>query len=280
MILLDFSQVVYSTFLVNNEKEVNEDLLRHMILNSIRSNFLRYKHQYGELIICADGQNYWRKQVFPYYKANRKTARDASGIDWPKLFEAVTKIKQEIQSYLPYNVIEVEGAEADDVIATIVKYNELTEGKEILILSGDKDLSQLQTSRFVKQYDPTRKKDVVSFNPERSLKEHIIRGDSGDGVPNIMSKDDVFVIGGRQRKVMTAKLNIWLDQEPENFCSTEMLRNFYRNKQLIDLSMIPAELSQKITTAYIERPKKGRDKIFNYFIDNKLKNLMESISDF
>lgn len=200
------------------------------------------------------------------------------GIDWPSVFGMIENIKAELSVVLPATILQVESAEADDLIASLVMGR--NSEPNTMIVSHDKDLGQLQKYPYVSQYDPSKQKKMKIDNPARFLKEHIIRGDAGDGIPNIMSKDDVFVTGGRQRKVMTAKVDIWLDQEPENFCNIEMLRNFYRNKQLIDLSMIPNDLHTMINDKFEGRKKKDRSKLYSYFIEKRLSNLMESINDF
>jgi hypothetical protein len=152
--------------------------------------------------------------------------------------------------------------------------------KGILILSGDKDFIQLHKYDYVKQYDPVRKKFITSPDPEKYLKEHILKGDSGDGVPNILSSDNCFVVGERQKPMTQKKLDAWLDLEPEKFCNEAQLRNYYRNKQLIDLTMIPEDLKEKIFDEYKNQPEKGKDKLLNYFIANRLKNLTEHITEF
>ena len=197
MILLDFSQVCLSGILASGNKDFGEDLVRHMVLNSIR-NFKSRFSNYGELVICCDDKNYWRKQMFPYYKANRKKSREASSLDWNMIFNTLSMIKEEVKENFPYVVLQVESAEADDLIATMVeRYG--NNGEKIMIVSGDKDFAQLQRYKNVSQYSPITKKMIKVDDPMEYLFEHVIRGDSGDGVPNILSRDDVFVNGLRQK---------------------------------------------------------------------------------
>lgn len=282
MILVDLNQVMLSSFMMSltktNDIEINEDLLRHMILNSIRANRTKFKKEFGELVIASDGNEYWRRDVFPYYKANRKKVREASAINWNDVFNSLNKIRDELRDYFPYPVIHYSKSEADDIIATLVKNeNMLT---PILILSGDKDFVQLHPLGNVKQYDPTRKKWVSHHAPEKYLREHIIRGDSGDGIPNILSKDDTFVVGDRQKKIMSKNLDSWIELEPEQYCDSNMLRNYHRNASLIDLSKIPNDVEHNILTIYQSQQGKNRSQLFNYFMKNKLKNMMEAINEF
>lgn len=256
--------------------QLEEDLLRHMVLNSIKSYITQFGKEYGELVIACDDKNYWRKQLFPYYKANRKKAREQSDIDWKTVFESLNKFKEELREYFPYRVIQVDSAEADDVIATLVKHAD----EPVLILSGDKDFVQLQKDSKIKQYDPVRKKWIQHNDPYKYLQEHIMKGDQGDGIPNFLSNDNCFVIGQRQKPLRQAKIDQWVDKSPDQFCTEDMLRNFKRNQQLIDLNYIPSDIQTKIIDQYNNQSGKKRDKLFNYFIKNKLKNLMESVGDF
>lgn len=281
MIILDLSQVMISTLMVQigNHKNVKieEDIIRHMVLNALRAHKVKFTAEFGEMVIACDDKNYWRKQVYPYYKANRKKERDASELDWNAVFETLNKIRQEIKDFFPYKVIQVEHAEADDVIATLVKEYHLREN--ILVLSGDKDFGQLQKYPNVKQYSPVLKKYITCTNPDLFLKEHIMKGDVSDGIPNFLSADNVFVMGIRQSPVSTKKLSAWILQEPEQFCNETMLRNYKRNQQLIDLDCIPTEISEQVLEQY-NTQKKDRSKLFNYFVENRLKNLLECVGDF
>jgi 5'-3' exonuclease len=287
MIIVDFNQVMISNLMMQLGNHTNipleEGLFRHMVINSIRSYKQKFGHEYGEIIIACDDKDYWRKQVFPYYKANRKKTRDQSEINWSLVFNTFNKIKQEIKEYFPYRVIQVDHAEADDIIATLVHNygRELVTpaDEKILILSGDKDFVQLQTYANVSQYDPVRKKWISHNDPKKFLLEHILKGDSGDGIPNVLSDDDTFVSNKRQKPLTQKKIDhiyndgiVLLDHKAD--------RNFMRNKQLVDLSMVPESISQLIMDKYLSEANKGRDKLFNYFIKFKLKNLMENVSEF
>lgn len=283
MIIVDLNQTMISNFMAQIGNHTNipieEDLLRHMILNSIRSYNAKFKAEYGEMVIACDDKRYWRRELFPYYKANRKKAREKSEIDWNAVFEILNKVRDELKEYFPYRVIQIDTAEADDVIGTLCHEFGNT-GEPILIISGDKDFKQLQSYMNVKQYDPVRKRWLEERDPDKYLKEHILRGDQGDGVPNFLSKDDTFVVNGRQKPLRSNKLSIWLDQEPEVFCDETMLRNFKRNQQLVDLSMIPQHIKTKVMESYKAQSGKGRDKLFNYFVDKRLKNLLTDIGQF
>ena len=252
---------------------LEENMVRHMVLNSLLSYKKKFSSEYGELVIACDNKNVWRKKVFPYYKANRKKAKENSDTDWKSIFECLSNIREELKTFFPYKVVDVESAEADDVIATITRNND----EKILILSGDKDFIQLH-SKNVDQYDPVRKKFIKHDNPNTFLFEHILKGDSGDGIPNILSNDDVFISGTRQ-KPMTAKRIKNYMETPLNEMDNESRRNFQRNEMLIDLKFTPKEIQDMILDQFNSQ-KKDKSQLMNYFIKNKLKNLMEHIGEF
>ena len=286
MILVDMNQVTISNLMIQlgskRENDVDEDLVRHMVLNSIRMYRSRFYKEYGELVLCYDSKKYWRREYFPNYKSNRKKDRANSGLDWNSIFETLNNIRDEIKNYFPYKVLEVEGAEADDCIAAIVKHISITpsEYEKVLILSGDKDFIQLQKHNFVKQFSPVLKKFVNGQDPHLYIKEHILKGDRSDGIPNFLSNDNTFVDELRQKPLTKKKMDAWIDLNPEDFCTEDMMRNYQRNKILIDLDCIPSDLTAEILEQYQQPPKGERSKLLNYFIQKRLKNLMNDIGDF
>lgn len=261
------------------KNEVTEDLVRHMVLNSIRSYVRQHKTKYGKVVICCDSHSYWRRDFFPYYKHSRKKAREASEIDWSTVFKMFNKIKGELKACMPYYVLEVEGAEADDIIAVLTRRT--CQHEPVLILSSDKDFVQLQQHPNVIQYSPLLKSYVSTDNPHRYVREHIIRGDRGDGIPNFLSKDETFVIGERQKNINKTKLQEWIVGKPETFCTTvEMQHGYARNRTLVDFSYIPDNIQTAIVEAYDAYTPANRNQMLNYFIQYRLKNLFEVAQDF
>ena len=280
MILIDFSQVCLSGILASGNKNFSEDLVRHMVLNSIR-NFKSRFNDYGEVILCCDDKNYWRKQIFPYYKANRKKSRESSPLDWKMIFNTLHTIKEELRDNFPYVVLQTESAEADDIIATMVeRYG--NNGERIMIVSGDKDFSQLQRYKSVSQYSPITKKMIKVDDPMVYLYEHVIRGDSGDGIPNIMSRDDVFVNGLRQKPLTKKRVAAMIEDMKRGITpfEGEVKRNYLRNIQMIDLARIPSEVREDVLEQYQNYERKDRSLLLNYFVKNKLRNLMSEIQEF
>jgi len=258
---------------------VEEDLLRHMVLNTIRSLKSKFS-EYGELVICCDDKKVWRKEVFPYYKANRKKSRDDSELDWSHIFKCLSKIKSELKDYFPYRVIQVEGAEADDVIGTLVIKNGqlLNTGEKILILSGDKDFIQLQVFGNVIQFDPVRKKSLVCDNPILYTRELILKGDRGDGIPNILSADDCLATGARQKPIRVERFSGL--SNPHNELSGDLLVNWKRNERLIDLTFTPEKIQNKIIKEYDEQAGKTKEKLIQFLSEKRLKTLLEHVNDF
>jgi hypothetical protein len=282
VVIIDLNQVAISNLMVQLSKsggtDPNEGMLRHMMLNTIRAIKSKFGRKYGEIVIACDARHSWRKTVFPYYKANRKKNRDASDLDWNVIFQIIDRIKLEIRENFPYRVIDIDEAEADDVIGTLAHtYNAV---EPIMIISGDKDFIQLQKYPNVKQYDPVRDRYPTHDNPLQFLKEHIIRGDSGDGIPNYLSADNCLVVGERQKSIRQVKLDDWLKQSPEEFCDENTKLNYQRNELLIDLIHTPTDIKNSILDRYHSEAGKNKSKLFNYFVKNKLVVLLESINDF
>lgn len=282
MIIFDYQQIAISNLMEqigSSKTPVDEGLVRHMILNTIRTYVKKFKNSHGpEVIIACDNRNYWRRDYFPHYKAGRKKARAASGHDWSSIFESLNKIREELKDSSPYKVIDVDGAEADDIIGTLVQKYSATE--KIMILSSDKDFAQLQRYPNVEQFSPILKKFIKEPFPLVQLKQLIIRGDKGDGIPNILSSDDIFVVGGRQKPITESKIIKWLNQDPKEFCNDEMFRNFSRNELMIDLTKVPTDLKEKILNTYESSKGKTKQEFMNYMIANRLKNLIEVAHEF
>jgi hypothetical protein len=269
--------------------EINLPLIRHMIINSIRGYKQKFGSKYGELVIACDNRNYWRRGVFPNYKANRKKEREDSGYDWKAIFDALSAVRKELNDYFPYPVISVEGAEADDIIATLAEWtqtNDLTSGmfeepKPLLIISGDHDFIQLQKYSNVSQFSPIQKKMVKpERKPDDYVIEHIIRGDSGDGVPNVFSDDNCLVEGRRQKPIQTKKLDAWIKDPSTLPTDDAFVKNYERNKLLVDFSMIPMSVKYSIINNFVQQPKKDRSQLMNYFMQNRMKMMLEVISEF
>ena len=276
MILIDLSQILFasaSMSMKNGKTDIN--IVRHMTLNSLKKYRKEHFDEYGELVICCDGKHSWRREVFPQYKAMRKSGREASSVNWGEIFEMFNQLKKEIKENFPYRVIHVDTAEADDIIGTLV-LSKRKEGEKTLIVSSDKDFIQLQMNDNVFQYSPATKKFLNGVDPQEYLKEHILRGDKGDGIPNVLSSDNVIVDKIRQTPITKKNLEVWMnDSLPK-----EHSHRFERNQELIDLRHTPNHLMSEIIEQYEEEPIGNRNKLPAYFTENKLEVLSNYIGDF
>ena len=287
MILVDMSQISLASMMmhlnINKTTKPDENMVRHMILNSLRMYRSRFGQKYGELVLCFDSRHYWRRDHFPQYKAGRKKSRESSNLDWDAIFGCLNEIKQELKDFFPYKFVEVYGAEADDIIGALCLELEYDNGKT-LILSGDKDFIQLHRFSNVSQYSPITKKMMNGIDPHQYLDEHILKGDTSDGIPNVLSPDNTFVEGLRQRPLSKKKIAEWTGEilVPVEMAvpDGEVKRNFQRNQQLIDLSKTPKEIFLACLKEYQDAPDGDRSKLLNYFIEKRLSNLTESIGEF
>lgn len=290
MILVDMNQLTISHIMAESKGKplINENLIRHMILNNIRLIRNKYKAQYGEIVLCYDSMHNWRREIFPNYKARRKKNREKSEIDWNSLHNIMDKIREELIAHFPYKVMKIDCCEADDIIAILTR--ELSSQEPILILSSDEDFIQLQKYPNVSQYSLIQKKFLKTNDPKEFVFQHVIDGDSGDDVPNILSEDDCFVTEGKRQVPLTAKRkNIIREEWVKNGFSTvpskfensdQITKNIERNTKLIDFDNIPGRIKEIIITTYNTTIPAKRDGLLNYFIAHGLGNLMDTLTEF
>jgi 5'-3' exonuclease len=277
MILVDISQLLVASTFVSMKKgqtEVDMSQLRHMILNSLRMYRKKHANEFGELVICCDGSFSWRREMFPYYKAGRKKGRAVSPLNWSQIFQCFTQLRKELRTTFPYHVIEVDSAEADDIIGTLV-LREREETERTLIISSDKDFLQLQREHDVFQFSPIAKKMLNGIDPQEYLKEHILKGDSSDGIPNILSPGSCIVDGVRQTPMTKKRIEEWKDGVPKEYA-----QRFDENTELIDLRYTPWHLQSKILEQKHQPPIGSRNMLPAYFIEHKLDTMLKNIGDF
>lgn len=289
MIIIDYSQVcvagilAFSSDLKKGTEIEKKNLIRHVVLSSIKSYKKKYGKQYGNIVIACDSRNYWRKDFFPNYKGLRKKAREESDLDWTFIFETLNELKSDLAEYFQYKVISVDKCEADDVIAVLaMNTQEFGQYEDVMIISSDKDFKQLHQYDNVAQFSPMLKK-LIKINKKELhawMIEHIVKGDSGDGIPNILSNDNVFMNGERQKPVSAKRLQEFIDNGFLACKNDDERRNYHRNSTLADFKFIPEEIKNAVLEAY-EVPVKGsKQAIMNYLIKNRCRLLLEEIEEF
>jgi hypothetical protein len=285
LMIVDFSQIVISTIQATFRPTdtLSTDLIRHVVLNTIRSNVLKNKREYPHIVLATDKGPYWRKKLAPYYKGHRKDQRDASDFDFKAIFEAMNIIREELIQWFPFRTMQIEGVEADDIAGVLVKrlghlYH------RILLISSDGDWAQLQTNRNIKQFSPMQKKWVLPSNgsPRLHLMEKVIKGDPKDCISNIKSVSDhlLSMKGTRQKSIFQKELDIWLHEPVENWAPDQFTKDrYYENLKLLDLTLIPEDIGDKIIAEF-NKPVATGVGIFNYLVKHRMKELLGKVDEF
>lgn len=282
MLIMDFSNIAFSQVLdfhAKTKEQVDMHVVRNLCIGKMKSIKDKLKDFDDEIVIAFDSRHYWRKDIFPHYKGKRKAAREASTFDWNAFFPMFDAFKQELREYFPVKCIEVHGAEADDIMAVLSA--RFGPHRPVCIVASDGDMIQVQqhVCPSVKQYSPWHKKFLTPKNAEYDLFEHICTGDAGDGVPNILSDDDTFMVEGkRQKPLRKTKISEWSKHGingAEYFApNAEVLERFVRNRNLIDLRCIPDDLSAKIVEEY-DNAVLNTGKMFGYLTANRLTKILK-----
>lgn len=296
MIIIDYSQIsLASVFMMEKEfssdLEKNRGIIKHTVISSILANKKKFEGDYGsDIVLACDGGDYWRKSEFAYYKSGRKKKREASNLDWKFVFDVLNETRDELKAHFPYKVIRLDRTEADDIIACLCKWtqdNYLTENgiepipKKTLIISSDKDFKQLHRYANIRQYSPLFKKYVEKpKNVQEFINEHIAQGDSGDGIPNILSLDSSFADNIRQKPMYKARLEEFVKLGIEACKTDEEKRNWQRNELLISFEKIPQEINDNIINAFADKPLGNKNSIFGYLVKNKMRLLLNEIDNF
>lgn len=297
MILVDYSQTSLNAILsFQRELRGGDDeiinLVRHIILSTLQSYKKKYGKEYGEMVICCDGRDYWRRDFFPHYKAGRKKAREASGLPFKLIFDTMSQMREDLAKNFPYKVVHYDRAEADDIIAVLSEYTQdnllIQEGLEetqqkVLIISSDHDFKQLHRFNNVRQWSPRVKKFIVAEKNYMTTGhiEHLVKA-GDDGIPNILSPDDIFLQEGVRQNVMSAKRLAEFVENGIDACRNDMeKRNWHRNSTLIDFRFIPEDIKNNIVEQYLSsNPKNDKMAIMNYLIKNRCRLLLDNIEDF
>lgn len=296
MLLIDYSGVCIAHIMQFKddlkEGRVNPEavnIIRHAILTGVKSYKKKFSG-YGPIVLACDGQRYWRKDVYPFYKIKRKSARDESSLDWKLIFDTMSELREDIKNHFPYKVIHVDSAEADDIIAVLAKYTQdhelkdvglFEEKRPVMIISADHDFKQLQKYDNIKQWSPSQKSYVKSSNPTRDLIEKVITGDTGDGVPNICSQDDIFTVEGRQTPFRKSRIDDFV-RRGRDACKDDRERHGWdRNIKMIDFESIPEDVKSEIVRQYEDYIVKGdKMSVYNYLVSKRCRLLLNEIEEF
>ena len=291
MIILDYNQVCIASILafgkdlrVGGDAHKQKDLIRHVALSSIKSYKKKYGKKYGDIVIACDGRGYWRKEAFKYYKAQRAAGREESDLDWGMVFDTLSEIRDDLKQHFPYKVLHLDRCEADDVIAVLAKLTqEFGRFEEVMVVSSDKDFKQLLQYDNVAQFSPMLKKQITVNKKQLRewMIEHIVKGDSGDGVPNILTVDNAIVDKIRQTPVRAARLAEFQKLGIDACQNDTERRNWQRNEMLVSFDHIPQDIADMIIEAFdAAKPGGNKTSVMNYLIRNRCKLLLDEVDEF
>ena len=284
MVIVDFNGLAIGSIMgqLQRGEELSENLVKHIILNNLRVYRNKYKEaDHGKMVIACDSYS-WRKDVFPEYKAQRKANRSKDKHDWQQIFDLIESTLQDLRENFPYAVIKIDSAEADDIIGALTVEMSDFGGEDVVIISADKDFIQLQQYGHVIQWSPMFNKMIKEENPRRYLFEHLLKGDSGDGVPNANSHDDVFVTAARQTPMTKKAIEKYWDNRDdlESIMKPNVYRNFMRNAQMIDLENTPDGIREAAINKYENYDYPARSNILTYLIEHRMKMLIDCAGEF
>jgi 5'-3' exonuclease, N-terminal resolvase-like domain/T4 RNase H, C terminal len=301
MIVLDYSGIAIASILGYDSKlegslDENKNLVRHVILSKIRDYKRRFSKEYGnEIVIACDGGDYWRKKVFPHYKASRKKNRENSDIPWDMVYQCMDDSLDVLRNFFPYKVIKVSGAEADDVMfvmsdvvckqrGTVVGIESEVVGEKCLVISSDKDMIQLH-SNTTRLYSPY-KETYATFQPGETaksfLRKLILTGDTGDGIPNVFSPASTLVDGIRQKAATEKKMKPILESSDliSGTDDPDVKKRIVENARLISFKFVPTEIVNSIIDSYNEPIEGTRMAAYEWMAANNMKLLMNDIEAF
>ncbi|TDT32826.1 DNA polymerase I [Naumannella halotolerans] len=129
----------------------------------------------------------FRSELYPEYKANRSTSPDE--------FKGQVQLIKEVLDALRIPHLELEGYEADDIIATLAT-NAAADGAEVLIASGDRDAMQLVTDQVTVLYPRKGVSDLARMTPQAVTEKYLVAperypdlaalvGESSDNLPGV-----------------------------------------------------------------------------------------------
>jgi 5'-3' exonuclease len=293
------------------------DMYFHLMLKSLIGIKKLTGVKSDKVVLCIDG-NSWRKQLYPEYKAHRKTKRDKekSEFDWKEFFKVTDELLSIIEKTTKIKVLRSPNAEGDDSIFVLSKY--LSDRNiQSVIVSSDKDIKQVLRHDNVEMYDPILREYITGYDT-KSLLTHVLQGDSGDNIPSIKDSTEfdpefikhLKVSGIHLTKVEdVTKLEVFrniLDEydgknvyKPARFgpvgaqkiVDAGNVRNilrenplyakhFKRNRKLIDMRKVPIEIKEDIIRVFEEYPVCKNDlfTLQDWVVSHKMKDILKNIS--
>lgn len=285
LMIIDYNLIAISTtFATFTPKTLDPEKLKYVILNSLRANIKRFKLDYPDIVIAVDNGDggYWRRDIASYYKGNRKKHRDESDWDFDVIFKVVNSLKDGLVANFPYKILDIKRCEADDVAGVLVKHFH-AKYEKIMLVSSDGDWSQLQKYNNIKQYNPVMAKQVKPKHggPGAVLKHKIIKGDRKDGIANILSAGDSVITETKQKMITNKNYTKWMtSNNPEEFCTPEMLARYKENERLLDLYQVPEKYENDILEAFNNYVLPKKSLIYPYLVTNGFSDMCNNISDF
>lgn len=294
-LLFDFENLVlrclYGAKEVNADTgDINYDMLEYLVFNSISS--LLFKERVNEVILALDSKS-WRKLIYPNYKADRKKKKEESKINWDEFHNWKHNFLDEVKNNLPFKVLYINKAEADDIIGTLVLNDRL---KDCVIVSMDSDYLQLCNKCRI--YNPIKKEYRTPVNPEKFLFEAAVLGQKKDYISNSRTpldwpdwkKRPPFGEKGLEKLLLNNELDSFLDTEisyffkneetQEEYSSTILPRKLYElNLKLIDLKCTPNVIKDAILNQYDTYTMDANpNDLYLYFTNKKWNEVLENFN--
>lgn len=295
--MFDFENLALRCFYGNKdiepESEIpNYDFWEFLTFNSIYR--MLYKDRINEVILALDSQS-WRKIVYPHYKAHRKKSREESKVNWDLYSERKNKFLDELKEFIPFKIISVNRAEADDILGTLVNFNRVYNP---IIVSMDVDYMQL--SKKARIYNPIKKEFNKPIDTEKFLLYSALVGQKKDNIFNVKTpwdwpetkKRPPMGEKGIDKLIQNNELESFLDtpieyefpveienQESITYKQTIVPRELYNiNRKLIDFSCTPKVMADATINTYDNYVMGANpDRLYEYF---RHKNWREMIDNY
>jgi DNA polymerase-1 len=189
LFLIDGNSLAYRAFFALPESIGTSDGRPTNAIYGLASMLVKIidEHHPAGVVVAWDAGMSGREQTYDLYKANRKPRPDLLREQWPQLMPLVEAFG--------YTNVKVEGYEADDVIASMVRAAR-EQGIEVMVVTGDRDAYQLvadgvrvmSTSRGItetKIYDVAAVEERYGVPPELITDMMGLRGDTSDNIPGV-----------------------------------------------------------------------------------------------